>query len=82
MFDYLLTGRFLAIDKQVDRLLARYELSVPREIGVAVFGVRPDYLQAAFDAIDTEFGDMQTYLRDGLGLDAQAQRDLQDRLLT
>jgi protein-tyrosine phosphatase len=81
MHDYLLTGHFLSMEKEVDRLLARYRLPVSREIGMAVFGVAPEYLRGAFDAVEHEYGDMQNYLREGLRLDAADLRELRTRLL-
>lgn len=34
-----------------------------------LFGVEPEYLQAAFDAIDAKYGDFDRYRREALGLD-------------
>lgn len=81
MRDYLLTGHFLNIEQEIDRMLLRYRLNVPRDIGLAIFGVVPEYLRGALDAVATEYGDFASYLRDGLGLDDSALRELRDRLL-
>jgi protein-tyrosine phosphatase len=34
-----------------------------------LFGVEPEYLQAAFDAIEKQHGDFDTYRRVALGID-------------
>jgi protein-tyrosine phosphatase len=47
----------------------------------ALTNAHPDYLAAAFDAIDTGWGSEEGYLREALGLSAAGQRLLQDRLL-
>ena len=79
MQDYLLTEHFLA--DQLDALIARFGVRVPRDVGAAIFGVLPGYLQGAFTAIESEYGDMDVYLREALGLDAVAQAELRGRLL-
>lgn len=32
--------------------------------------VRPEYLDAAFDEVDKQYGSFDRYIRDGLGIDA------------
>ncbi|EEF24748.1 Tyrosine-protein phosphatase precursor, putative [Ricinus communis] len=81
MQDYLLTGHFVPIEEKVDGLMARHGLKASRDIGIALLGVSPAYLRGAFDAIETEYGGMETYLREGLALDASALRELRSRLL-
>lgn len=46
-----------------------------------VLGVEAEYLEAALDEMDTAFGSLTGYFRDGLGLDAAAQDELRARLL-
>ena len=81
MQDYVLTQRYYLAQREVGHLMSRYELGVKPELIIPMLEVRPSYLQAAFDCIRTEFGDMQTYLREGLGFNAAAQRELSARLL-
>lgn len=82
MKDYMLTAEYLVKDKELDQLLARYNLGkIPREAGAALFGVKLEYLNAAFAAIDSEFGSLDTYLREELGFDEVAQRELRRKLL-
>lgn len=81
MKDYLLTAEYLPVHREIDRLLKRYNLNIPREVGAAVFGVEFEYLDAALKTIDSEYGDFDTYLREGLGFDEHAQRELRQKLL-
>lgn len=67
----------------------RYRRDLTFQIGGAVSAevmstltqAHPDYLAAAFEAIDEHYGSDTTYLRDGLGISAARQRELQDLLL-
>jgi protein-tyrosine phosphatase len=46
-----------------------------------VLEARETYLDAAYDEVARRHGDMDTYLRDALGIDDQLKADLRDRLL-
>lgn len=81
MRDYILTQKYYLAEKEAGHLMRRYELNVNPEIVMPMLEVRPAYLQAAFDGIQAEFGDMATYLHEALGFDAAAQRELAARLL-
>jgi protein-tyrosine phosphatase len=48
---------------------------------VPVFGVTPDYLQAARDAVAAHFGDVEGWFREGLGLPSEVPEQLRARLL-
>jgi protein-tyrosine phosphatase len=48
---------------------------------VPVFAVTEDYLQAARDAVAEQFGDVEGWFRDGLGLPPEVPDLLRDRLL-
>lgn len=43
--------------------------------------VRAEYIQASFDAVRQDWGDFETYLREGLSVSADQQRALRDELL-
>ncbi len=43
---------------------------------------RPEYLRAAFDAIDAAFGSLDAYWTDGLELKASQLEELREQLLT
>lgn len=66
--DYLLSN---------DCLMSRYEAGVDyNPILEPLYMVSPDFIQAAFDAIDNQYGGMEKYLTDNLGVDIAAMRDL------
>lgn len=71
MEDFLLTNHYTAAE--TERQLMLIELfslfRVDAEALRPLFGVEPAYLQAAFDAIDSSYGDFDTYRREALGLD-------------
>ncbi len=54
---------------------------LPAAARQALWSVRPSYLQAALDVIDTEAGGMPHYLRNGLGLTEPQLDELAQRLL-
>jgi protein-tyrosine phosphatase len=59
--DYLLTNQFYRRDPN-------HSTDLPDEIRQVLGSVREAFLAAAFEAIDADYGDLETYLRDGLGL--------------
>ena len=79
--DYLLSSALLA--EQSERRVAGIRRGIAAQRGVdpadvpetdlealrALMDVRPHYIAAAFDAIDEQFGDVDVYLREGLGVD-------------
>jgi protein-tyrosine phosphatase len=75
--------------RSTDRVLAAFARQVQafvdaggdREVVLAVAGARPAYLQAALDAVRDRHGSIERYFADALGIDADAQRALQDALL-
>ena len=82
--DYLLTNEAMDYDGYVvPRLLARYEPhGLPdRETVMALAGVRPEYLRAAYQAIEAEFEGVEHYVERAVGLDAAARQLLRSRLL-
>ncbi|MFN4140375.1 tyrosine-protein phosphatase [Aestuariivirga sp.] len=61
--------------KPIDRFVAAGgDPSIPP----AVLGVRRDYLEAAFDEMETRYGTIESYFAEGLGIDAAQQRALRD----
>lgn len=81
--DYLLTNDLLDIEGHVMRLARRYEPhGVPdRESVLALAGVRPEYLKAAYQAIEAEFEGVEHYIERAVGLDAAGRARLASRLL-
>jgi protein-tyrosine phosphatase len=43
--------------------------------------VRASFLAAAFEAIDADYGNLETYLREGLGLGTAERAELETRYL-
>jgi protein-tyrosine phosphatase len=77
MEDYLLSNTYLAASNektiaQVRTIVAGVQKVPEDEVDmtnlVALLDVRAEYLQAAFDAVDEEFGSFDAYLTEGLGL--------------
>ncbi len=59
--DYLLTNDRLILPE-----MSKYHL--PREVLQVLWRVQPEFLQAAFDEVQGQFGSLDGYLREGLGL--------------
>ncbi|MFT4117051.1 tyrosine-protein phosphatase [Bradyrhizobium sp.] len=72
--DYLLTNRHYKRD-----LSSASDL--PADVLNAIGSVEASYLAAAFEAVGSEYGDLDTYLRDGLKLGAAERTALRDRYL-
>ncbi|MBI2768044.1 MAG: tyrosine-protein phosphatase [Burkholderiales bacterium] len=47
---------------------ARSALAMPPEVVSVLYGVQADFLHAALDAVDADFGSVQGYLREGLAV--------------
>lgn len=67
--DYILPAYGPVIDRFVT---AGGEASIP----LAIFGVRRDYLDAAFDEMEKQYGPVEAYLTTGLGIDSATQRKI------
>lgn len=53
------------------------EASIPQ----AIFGVKAEYLEASFDEMETNYGTIENYFSEGLGIDANTQKALRDMYL-
>ncbi|HZR83220.1 MAG TPA: tyrosine-protein phosphatase [Candidatus Binatia bacterium] len=80
MEDYLLSNAYLA-ERNEQTIASVGPLMRDPELLRPVLEVRPEYLQASFDAIREIYGDVETYLREGLGLDPATLRRLRENLL-
>ncbi|WP_305094950.1 tyrosine-protein phosphatase [Prescottella sp. R16] len=69
MADYLLTNEYTAasMETTLQGLATRYGQE-RADIFAPMIGVDASYLQASFDEVETEYGTIDNYLRDGLGL--------------
>jgi protein-tyrosine phosphatase len=67
MRDYLLTNERLKMPEG-----SRYGMR--REVASVLFRVQPEFLDAAFETVDREYGGLEPYFKEGLGL-GSAQRE-------
>jgi len=72
--DYLLTNRFYRRDPN-------HSSDLPDDIKQVLGSVQTSFLAAAFEAINADYGDLETYLRDGLGLGNAERAHLEARYL-
>ena len=52
-----------------------------RSIALAVLGVKPEYLEASLDEMQKQYGSIERYFSEGLGIDAAGQQALRERFL-
>src|SRR5712671_6657740 len=71
--DYLLTNRFYRRDPHASDL--------PEEVKAVLGTVQDSFLAAAFEAIRAEYGDLECYFSDGLGLGPAERASLETRYL-
>lgn len=74
--DYLLTNEFYRLDPVTDK-----SIPLPDDIKAVLVSVDASFLDAAFAAVREDFGDLEGYLTDGLGVGPHERRALQARYL-
>jgi hypothetical protein len=74
LVDYLLTNRLYRRSPLV-------EAYGPAHVMDVLWQVQPAFLDAAFEAIDTDFGGLPNYLEGPMGLGPKALENLRERLL-
>jgi protein-tyrosine phosphatase len=72
--DYILT----AYKKNIDAFV---EAGGDPEIPKAILGVKKEYLDAAFEEMQTKYGTIEKYFSEGLGIDAAQQKAIRDLYL-
>ena len=72
--DYLLTN---AHRRDIGHLMPP---GTPASVAEVFTAAKPAYIEAAFESIESAFGDVDTYLPRGLGFDAERRRRLRDQL--
>ena len=72
--DYLLTNRYYLRDPNSGS-------DLPEHVKQVLGTVQPAFLGAAFEAIDADYGSLETYLKDGIGLGAAERTALAARYL-
>jgi len=75
MDDYLLTNSFYRRDPAAGS-------DLPDDVGDAIGSVQSSFLAAGFEAVQTGYGGLDAYLKDGLGIGAPERAALQARYLT
>lgn len=83
MADYMKTNTYIAgtIDKIIRKVRTRSLFRNDGEVLRPLLGVEERYLENAFSTIDKDWGDFDTYLRDGLGLNSTDVESLRNRFL-
>ncbi len=81
--DYLATNHFTAerINDVTHAIHNSSMFQVNEDVIRVLFSVRPQFIQAAFDAIDQAYGNIETYIEIGLGLAESERQQLQQLLL-
>jgi protein-tyrosine phosphatase len=72
--DYLLTNRFYRRDPASSS-------DLPEDVRQVLGSVKTSFLAAAFDAIGADYGNLESYFSDGLGLGARERAALEARYL-
>jgi protein-tyrosine phosphatase len=54
---------------------------LPPQVAEVLYRVQPEFLQAAFEAIEQDYGTIESYLREGLGLGARERERLRELYL-
>ncbi len=85
MRDYMLTHDYFLPDRELARLIEKHARSTLATLTSAsirpMLEVRPEYLQAAFDAIDAHYATSEDYLEAVFALTPAKRRALQQRFL-
>ena len=77
--DFDLTNDFLIRD--MDRLAEKYPDMKSLEVFHTMLAANPDYLTAAYEVIDAQYGDIEAYLEQALNLTRAKRATIQDALL-
>jgi protein-tyrosine phosphatase len=72
--DYLLTNRFYRRDPSSST-------DLPEDVRQAIGSVQASFLTAGFEAVQADYGDLENYLREGLGLGPPERTELEARYL-
>jgi protein-tyrosine phosphatase len=72
--DYMLTNRFYRRDPTAGT-------DLPDDVRQAIGSVHASFLAAGFEAVSADYGDLESYFRDGLGLGDRERAALQQRYL-
>lgn len=80
LYDYMLSSKYLSIETEVPHALEKYEVDLPYEQARALIRplleARPSYLEAAFDALEEDYGSVKACLHRKYGIDDAARERL------
>jgi hypothetical protein len=78
--DYLRSNDYIipAYQKHIDAFVAA---GGEKSIALAILGVKTEYLDAAFDEMQTKYGTIENYFSEGLRIDAARQKVMRDLYL-
>ncbi|MCL2344420.1 MAG: tyrosine-protein phosphatase, partial [Desulfobulbus sp.] len=79
--DYLLSNRYYPIEAETRRFCDKHGIACAGELFRPLMEVREDYLASAFTVIEEEFGGLDRYLADTLGVREEQRRLLRGRYL-
>ncbi|VVN68097.1 hypothetical protein PS726_00226 [Pseudomonas fluorescens] len=81
--DYMTTNRLThdSVKQQVDAMVARSGGQANREALTTLLQVQPAFLQSAYATIDQQYGSMDNYLTEGLGIGPAQRQVLRQKLL-
>ncbi len=82
MQDYLLTAEYFDPEVELRRMQRKYRLEhLDADVVLPILEVHEDYLAAALASIDENFGSVERYLEEGLGLGPAGVEELRRRYL-
>jgi protein-tyrosine phosphatase len=81
VYDYLLSNRYYAIEAETRKFCDKHGINCAGEVFRPIMEVREAYLAAAFTMIEAEFGGLDRYLADVLGVNAERRQLLRSRYL-
>ena len=83
MEDYLLSNTMLDADAlQADAGMKAAMTALPADVAKPLLGVERAYLDAAFEQINKDYGSVDAYLAEELGVDAAARKRLREQMLS
>lgn len=80
MQDFLKSNEYILplYQKDIDEFVAA---GGEKEIALAIFGVKREYLDASFDEVTKNYGTLENYFAEGLGIDEEGQQALRNLYL-
>ena len=82
--DYLLSGRYFPIERELARVQRKYSGHSGRALDVdmmmPMMQARREYIEAALATIREDYGTLEHFLEQALGVGASARRELRERL--